>query len=62
MFLRGLASDGEPISGFFKLQKIRTGKNIVLGFPFYLFKYFLIAKKLETIPKRTPDNKIITEI
>jgi hypothetical protein len=28
MFLRGLASDGEAISGFFKLQKIRTGKNI----------------------------------
>ncbi len=26
-FLRGLASDGEPISGFFKLQKIRTGKK-----------------------------------
>jgi hypothetical protein len=24
--LRGLASDGEPISGFFKLQKIRTDK------------------------------------
>jgi len=30
-FLRGLASDGEPTSGFFKLQKIRTGKN----FAFY---------------------------
>jgi len=28
MFLRGLASVDEPISGFFKLQKIRTGKNI----------------------------------
>ena len=26
-FLRGLASDDEPISGFFKLQKIRTGKK-----------------------------------
>jgi hypothetical protein len=26
-FLRGLASDGEPISGFFKLQKIRTDKK-----------------------------------
>ena len=26
-FLRGLASSGEPISGFFKLQKIRTGKK-----------------------------------
>jgi len=26
-FLRGLASGDEPISGFFKLQKIRTGKN-----------------------------------
>jgi len=26
-FLRGLASGGEPISGFFKLQKIRTGKK-----------------------------------
>jgi hypothetical protein len=34
MFLRGLASDGEPISGFFKLQKIRTGKNIVFDFLF----------------------------
>jgi hypothetical protein len=32
MFLRGLASDGEAISGFFKLQKIRTGKNIVFDF------------------------------
>jgi hypothetical protein len=30
MFLRGLASGGELISGFFKLQKIRTGKNIFL--------------------------------
>ncbi len=26
-FLRGLASGGEPISGFFKLQKIRTDKK-----------------------------------
>ncbi len=29
-FLRGLASDGEPISGFFKLQKIRTDKKFDL--------------------------------
>jgi len=32
MFLRGFERDGVRISGFFKLQKIRTGKNIVLGF------------------------------
>ena len=30
IFLRGLPSDGEAISEFFMLQKIRTGKNIVL--------------------------------
>ncbi len=29
MFLRGFERDGARISGFFKLQKIRTGKNIV---------------------------------
>jgi len=27
-----LASDSEPISGFFKLQKIRTGKSYFLVF------------------------------
>jgi hypothetical protein len=32
MFLRGFERDGAKTSGFFKLQKIRTGKNIVLGF------------------------------
>jgi hypothetical protein len=35
MFLRGLASDGEPISGFFKLQKIRTGENIIFDFSIF---------------------------
>jgi hypothetical protein len=34
MFLRGLPSDDEAISGFFKLQKIRTDKNIILDFLF----------------------------
>ena len=28
MFLRGFERDGAKTSGFFKLQKIRTGKNI----------------------------------
>ena len=31
-FLRGFERDGAKTSGFFKLQKIRTGKNIVLSF------------------------------
>jgi puromycin-sensitive aminopeptidase len=35
-FLRGLASDGEPTSGFFKLQKIRTDKK--LGFHNFFHK------------------------
>jgi hypothetical protein len=34
MFLRGFERDGARISGFFKLKKIRTGKNIVLFFYF----------------------------
>jgi len=34
MFLRGFKRDGARISGFFKLQKIRTGKNIILYFLF----------------------------
>jgi len=32
MFLRGFERDGAKTSGFFKLQKIRTGKNIVFEF------------------------------
>ena len=32
MFLRGFELDGARISGFFKLQKIRTDKNIVFEF------------------------------
>jgi len=32
MFLRGFERDGAKTSGFLKLQKIRTGKNIVLDF------------------------------
>jgi hypothetical protein len=32
MFLRGFERDGARISGFFKLQKIRTGKNIAFEF------------------------------
>jgi len=36
MFLRGFERDGARISGFFKLQKIRTGKNI----RFWVFYYF----------------------
>jgi hypothetical protein len=31
-FLRGFEHDGARISGFFKLQKIRTGKNLFLAF------------------------------
>ena len=31
MFLRGCEAVEPSISGFFKLQKIRTDKNIVLG-------------------------------
>ncbi|HBA46163.1 hypothetical protein A2W67_00345 [Candidatus Nomurabacteria bacterium RIFCSPLOWO2_02_40_28] len=42
-FLRGLASVDEPISGFFKLRKIRTGKNF--GFRgIYTKKEFLREK------------------
>jgi hypothetical protein len=43
MFLRGLPSDGEAISGFFKLQKIRTGKNIV-------FRFFTVFPRIEKQP------------
>ena len=32
MFLRGFERDGVRTSGFFKLQKIRTGKNIISAF------------------------------
>jgi len=32
MFLRGFEADEPRISGFFKLQKIRTGKNIIFEF------------------------------
>ena len=32
MFLRGFERDGMRISGFFKLQKIRTDKNIIFNF------------------------------
>ncbi|KKS49875.1 MAG: hypothetical protein UW01_C0005G0017 [Candidatus Nomurabacteria bacterium GW2011_GWA2_43_66] len=32
MFLRGFERGGAKTSGFFKLQKIRTGKNIILKF------------------------------
>ena len=32
MFLRGFERDGAKTSGFFKLQKIRTGKNIIFDF------------------------------
>ncbi len=32
MFLRGFERDGAKTSGFFKLQKICTGKNIALSF------------------------------
>ncbi|KKS04837.1 MAG: hypothetical protein UU82_C0007G0008 [Candidatus Nomurabacteria bacterium GW2011_GWC2_41_8] len=32
MILRGFERDGAKTSGFFKLQKIRTGKIIVLNF------------------------------
>jgi hypothetical protein len=32
MFLRGFEHDGAKTSGFFKLQKIRTDKNIILDF------------------------------
>ena len=31
-FLRGFERDGAKTSGFFKLQKIRTGKNFTFGF------------------------------
>jgi hypothetical protein len=34
-FLRGFELDGAKISGFFKLQKIRTGKKLV-SFIFYV--------------------------
>jgi len=34
MFLRGFERDDAKTSGFFKLQKIRTDKNIVLNFYF----------------------------
>jgi hypothetical protein len=35
MFLRGFERDGAKTSGFFKLQKIRTGENIILCFTLY---------------------------
>lgn len=31
VFHRGLANDGEPISGIFKLQKLRTGEKLVFS-------------------------------
>src|SRR3989344_6914080 len=40
-FLRGLAVVDEPISGFFKLQKIRTGKNF--GFRGILASCFFVS-------------------
>ena len=52
MFLRGFERDGARISGFFKLQKIRTGKNIV---PEFLWiknskKYFFSGPRFPGAP------------
>jgi hypothetical protein len=44
MFLRGFEADEPRISGFFKLQKIRTGKNIV-------FSFFIVFPKIEKQPR-----------
>lgn len=61
MFLRGLASDGEPISGIFKFQKFRTDKNIVL----YIFHmqnciFCKISKKELPIEKIYEDTNFIS--
>ena len=41
-FLRGSERGGAETSGFFKLQKICTDKNLVLNFKFYIasIKFF----------------------
>ena len=54
-FLRGLASGGEPISGFFKLQKIRTGKK------FDFHNFFLKINSGESGFFRTAYSKELLE-
>ena len=44
MFLRGWASDGEPTSGIFKLQKFCTDKNFVSGFSHNKTKYLMVSR------------------
>ena len=63
MFLRGFELDGARISGFFKLQKIRTGKNIV---PEFLLiknskKYFFSGPRFSgaPIPGQTSSKKYL---
>jgi hypothetical protein len=49
MFLRGFERDGAKTSGFFKLQKIRTGKNIILDS--IVSSVFCKAEKLPGHPR-----------
>lgn len=55
MFLRGFERDGAKTSDFFKLQKSRTDKNIVIYFSFYLF---FINKEIFDILAKKSVNKI----
>jgi hypothetical protein len=56
MFLRGFERDGAKTSGFFKLQKIRTGKNIVLIFSLAFFLVLYIMDNMLEVNKNLKDQ------